>query len=217
MAASSAASSVGPGALLPLMTSVIDTGISMLTSFAAGSIQKKYQQQQIVFATTDDYLQNLILKVQSAGLDIVNNGIARPGTPEFEKALQQKLLGDMIYKGNCTADIYVPWTPNTPAGGIRQIMGTFYNNGSVQTNNPGVALTAGPLWSTGCKNSYDEINKEFVVRYKDDIRFQQERVQLSDISKFSLIMKLGLGAFIVVLMIMALGTQKEVIRYQSGF
>lgn len=203
------------GQVTPVIAAaVVNTGILATTAYQADKLNVAFQQQLQSQAATKEYISNLLLKMKSSAMRIADTG-TQPGTYDFEKSLQQAMLQDMVYKGGCNADIYVPNGPQYAPGKPRPILGTLLANGVVQAQTPTLAAEVGPYWSAQCKNLHDDADVEFLKKYKDNINFQRQRTQISDIGSLKLLLKYGLGIFILVLMGLTISTQRKVIKKQT--
>lgn len=194
----------GQQSAIQVTSAIVNSAIDVATALEAQKLQDKFQQQQQQQATVADYISNIILKLQSSGNRIVQTGQALPGTVAFETILQQALLNDMAYQGNCTGGIYVPGT-----GYPRDIIGYFYPSGVVQGAAP--AFT-GPIWAAGCKNAQDSFQKNYLKIYKQTAQFNAQQNQTANLGALSLLLRFGLGIFLVSMLVAALRMQTKVLH-----
>jgi hypothetical protein len=203
---------VGVG-VVAIGTSVANAAVNVQHAIKTGKMQRKFQKRVGTDQANLDYLKNIILRFKSLGNRLVTTKAIQPGTPAFEDALKRATVNEMIYRGNCNANIYTPRSSNDAIGQPRALIGKFTRAGHIESTI--LPKDAGPVWASGCKNAQDSFRYSFVNKYKGGRQFRRLKTQKEDIGTTDLFLRFGSGLFIAAVLLLAIKTQSKVIKTQK--
>lgn len=172
---------------------VANAVVALKANKLAARFQKQIESQE----TAMEYTKFVVSRLQDVSKYLADITNIQPGTPEFEKAIQQAMSDDLIYKGGCNADIFAPVQEGYNPGSARKIIGSFLRDGTIK--NPTVPLPGecGLYWASGCKNAFDEAR---VIYIKKQQQAYQQRVKtslLEDLSGMNLFLRAGMGVLLI--------------------
>jgi len=192
----------------------VNAALNVSHALKVSKIQEGFQRQLKDDQTKINYIKNLVLRLQSIGTRLSYRPNLYPGSREFNALLKQALINEMIYKGNCNADIFVPMGPDDKLGEPRQIMGKFSRSGHVVTTM--LPADTGPIWATACKNAEDVFRTARIKKLRGTRKHSVLKAQQADIGTLNLFLKFGAGLFTLVLLILTIKTQRKRIKHQRG-
>jgi hypothetical protein len=194
---------------------VVAAGEVAVNAVAAVKKQEMSQTFAKQFRSNDqklDFIRNIVLRYKGAGRRLTSTTDARPGTDPFEQELANRLKSEMIYRGKCNADIYMPLTKR---GQAQQIIGKFYRSGYFDSKRGKFPKEAGATWSGGCKNAQDGFRSNYLKKRKGSGKFKQLKAVLEDTGTITLFLKVGVGFLMLLVMGMAIRAQKKVLVYEK--
>lgn len=189
---------------IDIIASAAGAAIAATATAKAQALQKKFQGILQNDQDAIDYLKYIVIRLQDAGTNLVGLTELRPGTYEFEKGMQQKLLNDLIYKGDCNADIYEPLRAEDTQGAPRRIIGSFKNDGLVSNPITNIPKETGLYWQSGCKSGYDLFRARYIDKQKEELKHKTSVAQKEDITAMSLFIRFGLGLFLISAILVAI-------------
>lgn len=176
-------------------------------------IQKKQEGKLEADELAMTYIRNLVHRVETLGTRLARTSGIRPGTPQFEELLKEALVSDMVYHGNCNADIYIPPTASSKTGEPRTIWGKINRTGFLEQPS-GLPADVGPIWATGCKNAQDKFRIASIKAFKGAQKFKHIKTTKSDIGTVGLFVTFGAGLFLLIVFILSIKMQSAVIKEQ---
>jgi len=195
-------------------TAAVNAAVGVHHAVETKSLQRKFGRRLSKDEINTDYIKNILLRLRSLGTRLVHTKEIQPGTQKFEDSLKKAIINEMIYKGYCNADIYVPMGPNDRAGSPRGIIGSFTRSGHVKSKI--LPPDTGPMWATGCKNAQDNFRYTFVNKYKGKKQFKRLMYHKEDIGVTGLLLRYGSGLFIAAVLLLAIRVQSKVIKQQKS-
>jgi len=190
-----------------------NAGINAYHAVKVGKIQRQQEHKLEADEIAMLYIRNLIYRLESLGTRLARTSGIRPGTPEFEGLLKKALISDMVYQGNCNADIFIPPTSTSKAGEPRSIWGKINRTGFLEQPSA-LPPDVGPIWATGCKNAQDKFRIASIEAFKGAQKFSHIKTTKSDIGTIGLFVTYGAGLFLLVVFLLSIKMQTAVIREQ---
>lgn len=196
-------------------TAVANAAINTFHAVEVERIQREFRRRFEKQAQRIDLLRNIVSRLTSAGINIATITDLRPGTPEFEKALQDAVKNDMFYYGDCYADIYQPpeYEDEEALKNKRTIIGKFTGEGFVDS--VFFPRDTGPIWREGCRNAEDQYRLASIQKVKEQRRFEISKVLKMDLGNLDLLLRAGLFSGLAIILILTYKYQKAIIAAQS--
>jgi hypothetical protein len=194
-------------------TAAANAAINVHHALKVSKMQERFQKQLETDAQKIEYTKAIAARFRDVGLRAAKTGKYQPGTKQFEDFLKKILANDMVYKGYCNADIFVPMReydqPNQP----RPIFASISRSGHVSAG--AVPRDVGPVWAAKCKMAEDEFRMAILKRVKGERKFQFLKVFKTDIAVKDLALRFGIGLVLVVAMLLLVKMQKALITEQE--
>jgi len=173
-------------------------------------MQASFQKKLDSDAAMIEYIKYIVDRFTSAGVRLAKSGRYQPGTPAFETVLALLLKNDMQYLGNCDVRIYTP----ASSSGARTVWAIISRQGFI-TPPTNIPPDVGSIWASGCKDAQDQFSIEYIKAIKGTQRFNVEALSQMDIGTINLFLRIGLGVFLIVMVILIIKTQSELIGEQA--
>jgi hypothetical protein len=122
------------------------------------ALLKRYNQQ--IFLEVLERMGSSAIYLSGLGL--------KPGTPEFDQAMQKKMPGE--YKGSCAINIFGPAAP----GQKRPAIATISSAGKLTPYSPHIDVKLGEKWSQACREFYKAALKSWATEQAEAITFKRE-------------------------------------------
>lgn len=197
-------SNLGQTVAIDLVASAAGAAITATAAAKASALRKKFQKILQSDQDAIDYIKYITIRLKEVGANVVSLSNLRPGTYEFEKELQKKLLSDLIYKGDCNADIYEPLRPEDKAGEPRRIIGNFKKDGTIGNPASNVPRETGLHWASGCKSGFDLFRARYLDKEKESLKHKTAVAQKEDLTTLALFVRFGLGLFLTSAVLVAI-------------
>jgi len=181
------------------------------------SLQRSFQRQLDSDAAKIDYTKDIVQRFKIAAQTLAHTGRISPDNSLFDKYLSLIVKDDMQYSGGCNVALY------QPAQSYKTPWITINNIGALQpyTNAP---PDVGSIWVAGCHEAKDLANVDYIQVLKGQsiagglwtgLRGRIQQITRADIGAIDLFMRIGMGIFIIVSLVLILKVQSALIEEQS--
>ena len=199
--------------IVEILSSAADIGLQYFNLKQVKKLQVSFQRRLDTDAEKIDYINNMVSRLTSEAIRFAEAGRVQPGIPEFDKTLALLVKNDIIYRGNCNADILAPVQNDKEP---RKVWASISRSGSIK---PPTQLTpeVGVIWAGGCKEAEYQARIAYNKGIKTGLMFKAKTVLLGDLSALDIFMRVGGGLLLVVGFILLLKTQNVVIEEEKSF
>lgn len=165
------------GMFLPGIGIVLGAAIGAIidvvrTALEAGKALKKMKKEfskQLLNRWDNTVFITALERMAPAMEHLVSLGI-KPGTPEFDELLIEKIGSEIGYKGNCAIDITGPAAEGKP----RPLLAKIDREGNIQVFSQFFDISLGKQWQQACQSLHAEALKAWAEQRNEDVKFQKE-------------------------------------------
>jgi hypothetical protein len=195
-------------------TAAANAVIGVKHALKVDKMQQRFKRHLQSDAEKMDYIKYIGTRFGSVVKRLSVTSPHRPGTEDFDRLLKAALKNDMLYQGDCSADVYVPMQP-TDKPGPRPVFASIGKYGEFVKGSAGVPRDVGLLWNSKCRTALDEGLIAGVKKYKGGRKHRFLKSIKEDIGGKKLALMFGTGLFMAIVLILVLKTQKALIEEQE--
>lgn len=171
------------GTVVPVIGTAIGAAIGgsidLYNKWGASQAALRKAKQQFFYSLLIQYnttvFSEAVNRIAVAMQYLVELGL-KPGTPEFELALEKKLYQEIGYKRDCSIDLYKPVIPGQP----RILLANISNKGDVKSYDNFVKSELGPAWVKACSELHLEALRMWAQNKADQEAFALKLKQASE-------------------------------------